>query len=366
MDLDLAHLKKADGIDFIRGINLPYREVSDFIRKWLAKDGTCCRFKISEVFLTGGPSVIVSITIPKGSLKTKDSLLKEVEQHLKWRVCQVRKVNINRFRYTLYKYIHKNISYLHLEIIMNYNQLKRPTDHLRDLLFRLTKTASRILNSSGVMISLQGPDGVGKTSVAVLIAKEIKGCFDKTAYFHFRPTLSSDGNLNPVKVSPIVFDNFDFNYQPGIMDKLLSVARIIYNFFYSYIFCYFIKIHRLKINHSFVIFDRYFIDYAVFPESRGFYLPWKIPCFLAALAPQPDLTFYLDCPPEIIRERKKELTPDIIRLHQERTIYAGKYLKNFIIVDASGSIEKVAGAIIPRILDFMNDRFWELRSGIRK
>ncbi len=74
--------------------------------------------------------------------------------------------------------------------------------------------------------------------------------------------------------------------------------------------------------------------------------------FLNHLYPQPDLVFFLDAPPEVLFDRKKEGTLDYLQTWMEKYREQGKKMANFIRVDATQPLDKVYAEVYQHIMKF--------------
>ncbi|MGH4119460.1 hypothetical protein [Clostridium sp.] len=215
----------------------------------------------------------------------------------------------------------------------------------------------RIFNPTGCMIVLQGPDGVGKTSVANVLINNFHDTFRKTAYYHLKPSLKAKGN--PTNGSDEIKYVFDFKYKPTLKDKIMSYIKVFYNFIFCYTILYYFRIAKEKIKSTFIIFDRYSMDYYIFPEAKRYYSTLKLPFMLSRIVPKSDLIFYLDCSPEEVLKRKKELPIDQIILQQERSMRLLKRFNNCYYINAEKSIEEVSKDISIEVISYLNKRYKE-------
>lgn len=247
-----------------------------------------------------------------------------------------------------------DIGLLRQDLIDNLGK-KYKNENIKYKVLNCKRIIKRICKPTGVHICLQGPDGVGKTTIAYEMVEELKECFRRTSYYHLKPTLNSDGKSR--RGSSEIAYEFDFDYKPTIKEKILSPIRIVYNYFNSYIKNYFLSVYNQKIKSTLIVFDRYFIDFAIFPEAKKYYGNVKFPAIMSRLAPRPDITFYLDCPAEKIIERKKELPVCIIKEQQQRIVDFKKYIKNLNTINTDKDIREIRIDISYKVLEFMNYKY---------
>lgn len=215
----------------------------------------------------------------------------------------------------------------------------------------------RITNPTGCMVALQGPDGVGKTSVANVLINNFHDTFRKTAYYHLKPSLKAKGD--PINGSDEIKYVFNFKYKPTLKDKIMSYIKVFYNFIFCYTILYYLKTAREKVKSTFIIFDRYSMDYYIFPEAKRYYSTLRLPFMLSRIVPKSDLIFYLDCSHKEILKRKKELPIDQILLQQERSREILDKFNNCYYVNAEKSIEEVSNEISIEIINYLNKRYKE-------
>jgi thymidylate kinase len=158
---------------------------------------------------------------------------------------------------------------------------------------------SSAAKASGRFIVLVGPDGVGKTSVARALLAEYTG---PAAYFHFLPPrrgplLRSLGGAPPPPPKAT-----------GGGWRVLGWIRLLRNGT-RYWAGYLITVRPAVRRNWLVIGDRGIYGYVVQPYSVKFYGPQWVARAVMHLLPRPHLIVNLTAPPQVIRQRKQELTP---------------------------------------------------------
>jgi len=172
----------------------------------------------------------------------------------------------------------------------------------------------RLLNPSGLVISIMGSDGSGKSSVISMLSTLVKTLYPEGKFikFHWRPgvlpqlrTLFGKSKLE----SEFVISN---PHSPRKRSRIISFFRWLY-YTLDYFIGYYLKIFPMKIKTTAVVMDRYYLDIIVDPIRYGFNLHQWLLKLPLKLIPKPDLTIYLDNEPEELYKRKQELPVEELR-----------------------------------------------------
>jgi thymidylate kinase len=112
-----------------------------------------------------------------------------------------------------------------------------------------------------------------------------------------------------------------------------------------------------QLRGNVVVYDRHFLFDAA-PGTSGSQVQ-KEPLdsriyywLLSHLYPKPDLVIFLDAPPEVLLERKKETTLEYLRWRRTAFLDQGEKLANFIRVDATAPPDKVLAEVAQHIMQF--------------
>ena len=82
--------------------------------------------------------------------------------------------------------------------------------------------------------------------------------------------------------------------------------------------------------------------------------------FLRHVWARPDLVIFLDAPPEVLYERKKEVPIEYLRTRREAFLSAKKSVSHFERVDASQPLEQVYADVVDRVANFCSSQHPEL------
>ena len=211
-------------------------------------------------------------------------------------------------------------------------------------------------------IVLIGPDGSGKTTIAQHLLKELPFPV-KYIYMGFvidsankmLPTTRMINKLKKISENKInensnsVLKNkvTKINTLKVIMLKIKEIFRLMnwqleefYRFGLAYIYQ-----HRGFV----VLFDRYFLfDYHVHNILQNRFHQFM----LEYIYPKPELVIYLDAPPEIISERKGELSVEQIKKQREKYLDLQHYAKNFVILNTNQMEKSTTEEAINQILSY--------------
>jgi len=185
----------------------------------------------------------------------------------------------------------------------------------------------------GRFVVVVGPDGVGKTTVARHLVGLVDG---PTAYFHFRPPV-----LTPMAAGPPDSMDPPLDKSSSTGSVVLGWVRILRNLMWFWI-GYLFRIRPALSRGTVVVGDRWAYGYVAQPGALKFFGPQSVARWALALFPRPDLVVNLAAPPEVIRERKAELSPE--QIEAELEAWAG--VPGVWSVDASRGPEETARAVL--------------------
>lgn len=227
--------------------------------------------------------------------------------------------------------------------------LRSPITFILNLLGHYLIMGARGLRPPRYMFALLGPDGVGKSTLTSHIKSDLiemlKVDLDQSKSFHIRPKLfptitqlfKSRGisDKNPTKTYNAWQSNSFF----------ISFCRLFF-FWTDYVLGYFVKILPELIKYNVVVLDRYYYDILIDPLRYKIKLPYRILKMFYLLLPKPEVVFFLNAPPETIRQRKQELTiPQIERLLEKYRNLTSEF-DNICITDATRSPDVISKEIV--------------------
>lgn len=204
---------------------------------------------------------------------------------------------------------------------------------------------NRIIQPTGLIIAVLGPDGSGKTTVIEHLQHELAQAFRKVKRYHLRPHFGKEGTRGIV-TNP-------HSFQPR--SSIASFAKIML-FVIDYWWGYIRRIYPAKVCSTLVIFDRHFYDIIIDPAR--YRVPnnfWPAKLF-AKLIPKPDIWLVLDAPPALLVSRKGEL--DILSAETLTNRYhlLAQSLPNAYLVSTGGTINETYCNAITPVLTMMAKR----------
>jgi thymidylate kinase len=163
-------------------------------------------------------------------------------------------------------------------------------------------------------ISLIGVDGAGKTTILNIIKKELSKNESKVIELRSRPSILpilSSFIYGKAEAEKKATQNLPRKGKNN--SKLSSYVRFSYyliDYIFGQVYIYF----RYSIHGYVVVYDRFYYDYIVDPKRANLIISSEVALFFLKFIKEPNLNVFLYAPPNIIRDRKKELESDSIKL----------------------------------------------------
>lgn len=184
------------------------------------------------------------------------------------------------------------------------------------------------------LLALIGPDGSGKTTVAESLAHNIKkkkSSFTDYSYIHGRwgyiPNLGFFIGRDKQKTN---FMDHEVKENNTVIYSKIKLMIVLSYYYIDYLLGA-IKIFICRGKNKLYIADRFHYDYFIsdqfqnYPKFFRFLYTKTLPC--------PDLVIYLKAEPEIIINRKPELSIDQIEFQQEKIGELATSIKNIASID---------------------------------
>ena len=216
------------------------------------------------------------------------------------------------------------------------------------------------LKPNGFSFSITGPDGSGKTTILDGLELHFSKTYREVAYNHFRP-----------KVMPRIAELFnktglkkdvDVEYDKPHRGKKTSIPSSIFRLLYyivDYIIGYYKVVKPILVRRGVVIFDRYFTDIISDSKRSQINLNYKVVFFLRRLVPKMNYNFIIFVDPQIILERKQELTKNQIDGIYVKLNYVCNKDSNYIPIENNEVPEIAINKIINYILTNQHKKYSE-------
>lgn len=190
----------------------------------------------------------------------------------------------------------------------------------------------------GAFVVVVGPDGVGKTTVARSLIAQHSG---PTAYVHFAPPVV--GRLAP---RPPDHDTPPPDKGATSGSRPLGWLRLARNFarFWA---GYLVRVRPALARDTLVVADRWGYGYLGQPRALRFYGPEWLATTVLRWLPRPDLVVNLAAAPQVIHDRKRELT--LGEIESELSTWARIPAARCHTFDAAASPASIARAIVAEL-----------------
>jgi len=242
---------------------------------------------------------------------------------------------------------------------------KRPMQTFVNKIKFYSQKINRIIfnyNKFSKVFSVMAPDGAGKTTFLETLIKRIEFYYvddandNRCNVYHFRPNLLP--NLGAVvEKTGIKEQDKDFTnpHRAKPAGMLSSLVRITY-YWMDYVLGYNYFVRKDVQYDKFSVFDRYSYDLIVDPFRTRLNLPLWVRKLYVKCMPHPKVVFYLEADPEVIYQRKQELTLDEIT--RQNIIYKDVALshKRFVILDANRPSDESVDEALKIILDTFTEK----------
>ncbi len=216
----------------------------------------------------------------------------------------------------------------------------RPIDKLKDCVLKV----KRILQPTGFVLAVMGPDGSGKSTFLNQFEKDIQPAFRRMQRFHLFPV--------PEAENAIVVSN---PHEKKLRGPFLSLCKL----------CYYLARYRSghiryvlpkKIRSTLTIYDRYFDDIVIDPIRYRNGISPRIVRMFCHFIPRPDQWFFLDCPTDVIQARKAEVTAEETERQRQAYLKLANARKNSIVLDTNRSVDEISIQACRAMCDLLSKR----------
>lgn len=204
--------------------------------------------------------------------------------------------------------------------------------------FQAVRVLRRIRRPTGLVVSLVGPDGTGKSTLADALERDAEGLFRRVDRRHLGPGLLPP----PARLlgrRPADGTNPHTRPESG---PVSAAARLAY-LWGDALVGWLPRMAIPRVRSSLVLLERNWLDLAVDPRRYRLAPRGRVVAALGRLLPRSDLALLLDSPAGLVASRKSELRADEIdrQLHDWRALLprAGRHAGQ---LDASAAPERLA------------------------
>lgn len=216
------------------------------------------------------------------------------------------------------------------------HRFRTPSRTLMAGLHQVRRIAGRVVQPTGWVVLIVGPDGSGKSTLAQTLIDRFSGFFRRESRLHWRPgVLPRPGAF----LGRAAADPTTPHSRPP-HGRLISLALLAY-IWADFAIGGWLRIWPLKVRTALIVWERGWWDLEVDPRRYRLDVPGWLVRVLGKLIPHPDAVFMLEAPPELLRARKAELPEDELRRQLAAWLKIRRHVPT-VRLDASRPFEEVA------------------------
>jgi thymidylate kinase len=188
-------------------------------------------------------------------------------------------------------------------------------------------------------IAFLGCDGSGKTSVIDGVAAEMaKRCVSVTRG-HWRPAPMDAGRSQASSAD-------DPHGKParGFIASIMKLGWLWIAWWSGWL-----RECKHSAKHGLLIFDRYHADLLVDPRRYRYGGPMILARMVTSLMPQPDMAFFLDAEPQVLRARKQEVSLGSLAASRKAYLNMASQKPQIKVIDAGRPLDLVIADVLRHI-----------------
>lgn len=228
-----------------------------------------------------------------------------------------------------------------------HKEAKKKSGYLNNKLKQKYYLMNKLMVKSGIMVVFIGTDGSGKSTIINSLPDVLCNTFPKSFidYYHWRPKFIKRERKSGNGESIVCGEP----HSKKTYGKIKSFAKFMF-FNVDYVLGYWLKVRLQLSKGHMVVFDRYYYDYYLDKIRYRLSISDKTLDFFRVLIPKPDVTFLLIGNPEVLYERKKEISVEEIEEQINRLLHHQSSFNNGRIIDVNQPIKKVVNDVATEIL----------------
>jgi O-antigen/teichoic acid export membrane protein/thymidylate kinase len=202
---------------------------------------------------------------------------------------------------------------------------------------------------SGLIVTILGPDGAGKTTLSTMLFDLLGPAFGPQRLLLWRPEVLPRLSRQPSTI--------DLPHSKPPRHALQSLARIV-AVFLDYWVGHFLLVKPLLSRSALILYDRSFHDLVVDSRRYRYGGPSWVPRFLMKLLPRTESLFVvLNADPEIILERKQEMPREEVRRQLEAYRHLAAELPNAHVIQTDRDPKATACEMSQCVVDYLASRY---------
>jgi hypothetical protein len=228
---------------------------------------------------------------------------------------------------------------------------RTPARAITALALGARRELERVLDPTGLLVLVAGPDGAGKSTLADALPDLCRGMFRRGTRQHWRPgLLPRPGAFLGRELA----DPTRPHARPP-HGRALSTALLVY-YWFDFLLGGWLRTVPFRMRTGLVVLERGWWDLAVDPRRYRLDVPPRLVRAMGALLPRPDLALVLESEPALLRERKPELPEAELRRQATawQAVLPQRVRRQHL--DASRPLHEVAGEARERVLDLLETR----------
>lgn len=202
---------------------------------------------------------------------------------------------------------------------------------------------------TGLLITILGPDGAGKTTISQEIFERLGPVFGPRKVLLWRPEVLPRLSKNPSPIDP------PHSKPPhGALESLARVVAILVDYWVGH----FVLVKPLLSRSALILYDRDIHDILVDSRRYRYGGPtWVLPLLTKVLPRTESLFLILDATPEVILERKQEVAPEEVRRQLAAYRQLAAELPDSHLIRTDRDLEGTTSEVTQSIVDYLGRRY---------